>query len=201
MKFIKKLYRTLYKLLHYKKGVKIVFIDELNKFVSNEKEPTVNYFPSKNSVLPEKHTEFDNFFPIAIIDYKSEELEIKIPIVYVFFDASIIDPQLIDNYSFTLENNILLPNFKKHNLEISSDYIKHLNESLQTYKTAKSSDIFINFCNKPEWWQWDETPQSKNGKMKFICQIDVYDIVNDDARLYIFFNSITSELRIITQRT
>ena len=101
MKFIKKLYRTLYKLLHYKKGVKIVFIDELNKFVSNEKEPTVNYLPSKKSVLFSEFSQFKNFFPIAIIDYEFKDLIIQIPIVYVFFDASIIDPQLIDNYSFT----------------------------------------------------------------------------------------------------
>lgn len=201
MKIIKKLYKSLYKLFHYKKGVKIVFLDELNELVSNEKVPYIKYVPLKEAVLFSEFTQFKNFFPIAIIDYELNDSIIQIPIVYVFFDASIIDTQLIDNYSFKLENNILHPDFNEHNLEITSDYIQHLNESINTYKSVKDSDIFIDFCDTPEWWQWDETPINKNGKMNFICQIDIYDIVNDDARLYVFFDFISSELRIITQRT
>ena len=60
---------------------------------------------------------------------------------------------------------------------------------------------YIEFINEPEWWQNDQTPIDKAGKpLKFICQIELIDIFDDDCKLYVFFDSKRRIVRQIYQR-
>lgn len=72
---------------------------------------------------------------------------------------------------------------------------KSYGEFLERLKTEKINPIeFIFGLNeKPEWLQSDETPlNSKGKKMKFICQMDSGDIVDDycGEMIYLFYDPV-----------
>jgi hypothetical protein len=72
---------------------------------------------------------------------------------------------------------------------------KSYDEFLQRLKTEEldPTDFIIGLNKKPDWIQSDETPlNSKGKKMKFICQMDSGDIVNDfcEETIYLFYDPV-----------
>ena len=72
---------------------------------------------------------------------------------------------------------------------------KSYNEFLegQKIKAFNPKGLIQNLNKKPKWLQSDETPlNSKGQKMKFICQMDSGDIINDfcEEVIFLFYDSI-----------
>lgn len=173
------------------------------------KKTEIKYFPKKASILVNRFNEFDNFFPIAIVNLKKFGLDRNVPLVYIFFDHSkdgFSNGDDIDHFAFNLnKDNKLQPQFEESSLKISNGYEKYLKKSITKYNSYKDKghkSWLIDFSDSPEWWQWDETPKNKKGvKMTFICQIDTCDFSEDDCRMYIFLDSENLEIRTVYQRT
>ncbi|MNL05658.1 hypothetical protein D3C87_1262690 [compost metagenome] len=171
-----------------------------------------NFFPDKKTVLITDYSNFDNFFPIATLDLSSKGVKDKIHVMYVSFDPDIDHNKAfpykdcIDEFTFTItENGLYKPTFDKSALTIGKDFEKYFQEGQEKYLNSKAKNktsTVIEIIDKPDWWQNDQTPlNSKGQKMKFICQVDIYEIFNDDCRLYVFYDQSDRQVKYIYQRT
>lgn len=166
--------------------------------------------PEKKSILVNEIVNSDNFFPLATLDLANKGLKDKIHVMYVYFDPnteSKLFPkdEYVDNFSFTInEDGLYKPNFDTTALRISDDDMRYFIEGKDKYDTGKPKiDIssLIQFPKDPEWWQNDDTPKNSQGKnMKFICQVDIYEVFNDDCRLFVFYDKMDKTVRYIYQR-
>lgn len=170
-------------------------------------------FPDKMQVLEASFAKYDNFFPVATLDLSSKGIINPIHIIYVSFDPATDDstlftkPDYIDEFTFDIMNDgKLKPTFNEKALTITNNFNKYFKEGQSKYREArkkiKSVDAFIEFPNEPQWWQNDQTPRnSKGNNYKFICQLDMGDIVDDDCRMFIFYDSQDKKIKCIYQRT
>jgi hypothetical protein len=166
-----------------------------------------NEFPNKEQVLTEDFKNFENFFPIATVEIEEDGETIPIHVVYTFFEATNADEQFFSdgeyggNFSFQIVGNRCRPTFKKNALQIEEDYQQFLDEAIEKYNECDKSFSPIEFLSEPEWWQFDDTPNSETGEpMKFICQLDLADIVDDDCRMFVFFDQASKKIRTVYQR-
>jgi len=72
---------------------------------------------------------------------------------------------------------------------------KSYSEFLEGQKTSPTNpkDLIQKLNKKPKWLQSDETPlNSKGQKMKFICQMNSGDIVNDycEEEIFLFYDPV-----------
>lgn len=182
----------------------------LVSFSSNRRSDVM--FPDKETILVEDYANYDNFFPIATLDLSNKGIKDKIHIVYVSFDPSIdhykpFSPNdNIDEFTFSItDNGLYKPTFEKSALVIGKDFEEHLKIAQETYTEAKSKDSTSPKVRKMKylsWWQGDQTPVNSLGnKMKFICQIDILSIANDDCRLFVFYDEHDQVVKHIYQRT
>ena len=171
-----------------------------------------NFFPDKKTVLTRDYSNFENFFPIATLDLSNKGVKDKIHVMYVSFDPDIDhnkafpDKDYIDDFTFIItENGLYKPTFDKSALTIGKDFEKYFEEGKEKYLKVKSKNktpTVIEIRDEPEWWQDDQTPlNSKGQKMKFICQVDMYETFNDDCRLYVFYDQDDRKVKYIYQRT
>lgn len=167
----------------------------------------INEFPQKEQVLTDDFKNFDNFFPIATVEIEEDGESILIHVIYTFFEATNADEEFFSedeyggNFSFQIVGDRCRPTFKEDALKIEEDYKQFLDEAIQKYKECEKWFSPIDFLPEPEWWQHDDTPTSAFGKpMKFICQLDLADIVDDDCRMFVFFDQATKKIRTVYQR-
>lgn len=168
-------------------------------------------FPDRKSVLTPEFSDCDNFFPIATFDLTKKGIKDKIHIIYVYFDpannTSFPDNDNIDTYTFSIDQNGLYkPSFSKDALVIGKDYEKFFIEGKEKYSKAKFNSVdlslTIDYHPEPEWWQYDETPKNSKGESyKYICQVDIIDITNDDCRMYVFYDELDRKVKCVYQRT
>ena len=166
-----------------------------------------NLFPKKEQVLIDEFSKFDNFFPIATVELENKGIRVPIHVVHTFFQASNANDEYFStgeyggNFSFEIIENRSRPTFNKEALKISDDYKEFLHEAMEKYRSTDRWHAPINFLSEPEWWQGDDTPLTGSGdQMKFICQLDLVDIVDDDCRLFIFFDVTNNKVRHVYQR-
>lgn len=171
---------------------------------SNQKK-----FPKKEQILTKEFSDFENFFPIATIEFNELTVKHKIHIMYVAFDPDIDhkkpfpENDNIDEFTFNiLDNGLYQPTFDKSALIIGERFKKYFDLGKTKYETEKENKSYIiETPNEPEWWQNDRTPlNSKGQKMKFICQVDMYKLSEDDCRLYVFYDSYDKKVKYIYQR-
>jgi hypothetical protein len=170
-------------------------------------------FPDTQDVLAPGYSSFENFFPIKTLDLSTKGISDKIHIMYVCFDPDIDsretfpDQDYIDEFTFKImDDGIYQPTFDKKALTIGENYKKYFVEGKRKYESLKmtNKDVtkFIDLAEKPEWWQDDQTPTNSKGEnMTFICQIDIYEVFNDDCRLYVFYDKTDRIVKYIYQRT
>jgi hypothetical protein len=181
-------------------------------FFSLNCEHKETFFPDKRNVLSTEFSSFDNFFPIATLDLTSEGIKDKIHIMYVSFDPDIDHYKPfhnngnIDEFSFNIvDNGLYQSTFDKSALVIGKEFEKYFKEGQKKYlkaKNAKEGSILIDVLGEPEWWQQDKTPLNSRGeRMKFICQVDINEVFNDDCRLYVFYDKEDKKVTYIYQRT
>lgn len=161
--------------------------------------------------LTAEFTESENFFVLETLDLSSKGIKDRIHVIYVPFDPDTEEEAFpgndnIDNFSFKIESDgKYRPLFNKSALTVGNDFNEYFLEDLSAYRKALSNDNigqWINLTDKPEWWQYDETPLNSRGKpMKFICQVDMGRIiVNDDCRLFVFYDETDRIVKCIYQR-
>lgn len=170
-------------------------------------------FPDKTKVLDASLVKYDNFFPVASLDLSAKGISIPIHVVYVSFDPAIDDstlfikPDYIDEFTFDImDDGKLKPTFNKKALTITNGFIKYFKEGQAKYRKAKKEmkSIYelVDFPDEPEWWQYDQTPKnSKGDNYKFICQLDMYEVVDDDCRMFIFYDENEKKIKCVYQRT
>ena len=170
-------------------------------------------FPDKAKVLDPSMVAYDNFFPVASLDMTAKDISVPINIIYVSFDPAIDDstlfskPDYIDEFTFDIiSDGRLKPTFDTKALIITDSFKKYFKEGQEKYRKAKkdTKSIYeiIDFAEQPEWWQYDQTPKnSKVDNYKFICQLDMYDIVDDDCRMFIFYDKVDNRIKYVYQRT
>jgi hypothetical protein len=168
-------------------------------------------FPERSNVLTSEFASYENFFPITTVDLNNKGIKDKINIIYVYFDpanrASFPDNDNIDNFTFGIEQSGLYrPVFNKEALVIGHDYEKYFVEGKAKYNKAKSNNIdfkfIIEYPSEPKWWQDDETPKNSKGEnYKFICQVEIIEITNDDCRMYVFYDEQDRKVKCVYQRT
>lgn len=188
----------------------IVFISAILLFSCKQNEKLVD---ERQVILTSEFSGYDNFFPIASLDLTSKGVKDKIHVMYVSFDpgpnyeSAFSKGENIDRFSFKIsENGKYRPMFNKTALGIGGDFKDFFKEDLESYRSAKKNDDLselIDFAEEPGWWQYDETPLNSKGKpMRFICQVDMGRIlVNDDCRLYVFYDEIDRVVKYVYQRT
>ena len=169
-------------------------------------------FPDRSEILIESFSKNENFFPIATIDLTKKGIKDKIHILYVSFDPEVNDSICFpkgdnkDNFSFDIEKNgKLKPTFNDKALKIGESFEKYFLKAKDKYEKAKTNPsilkYLIDFSKKPEWWQSDETPiNSKGVKYKFICQVEIDDLCDDDCKMFVFYDNSDNKLRVIYQR-
>ena len=111
----------------------------------------------------------------------------------------------IRNFSLQItKDGKYLPLFKEQALEVQKDQLEYLEDTRQAYEKAKTAgDVMklIEYPKEPEWHDEDQTPIASNGKkMKFICQLELYDLVHDEGRLYVFYDPDKKIVKHIYQR-
>ncbi|MEA3427157.1 MAG: hypothetical protein U9R46_13015 [Bacteroidota bacterium] len=157
-----------------------------------------------------EYVTFPNLIPIATLNLKSSGIPDPIQIMYVWFDpdnkfSNYSPPEYCSNFSFNIQASGLV----KPNFPISALSISHKNQVffIEDYAkfTAQKNKInlatLIEFPQKPGWWQDDDTPlNSKKEPMRFICQIDIGKIFNDDCRMFVFYDKQDKLVRYIYQR-
>lgn len=159
--------------------------------------------------MAEDFVNSDNFFPIATIEYIDNGQTVPIHIIYTFFQGSnadggyFIEEEYGGSFSMDLVDGYCRPTFRAEALKINEDYQKFLDEAKGKYKSATNQYKFapVEFAKEPEWWQGDDTPVDEQGRsLKFICQADLVDIVDDDCRLYVFYDSGNKRIKYVYQR-
>jgi hypothetical protein len=170
-------------------------------------------FPDRKQVLETSFTRFDNFFPVATLDLSSRGITAPIHIIYVSFDPAIEDPTLftksdnIDEFTFEIMNDgKLKPTFNEKALIITDNFEKYFKKGQKKYSEAKKQiknvGSFIDFPDEPQWWQYDQTPKNSKGEnYLFICELDMDDIVDDDCRMFVFFDKVDKKIKCVYQRT
>lgn len=178
-----------------------------------KKTNNASLFPDKSRVLEATFINYDNFFPVATLDLSLNGISIPIHIVYVSFDPAIDDstlfvkPDYIDEFTYDIMNDgKLRPTFDPKALAITDGFKKYFKQGQTKYRKAKketkSAFEFINFPDQPEWWQYDQTPKNLKGdNYKFICELDMYDIVDDDCRMFVFYDKDDQRIKCVYQRT
>lgn len=164
-------------------------------------------FPAKEEVLTADFAPYDNFFPIATVALEENGRTITIPVIYTFFDASHADKRYFlkgeygGSFSMELVENRCRPTFKKEALRIDKDYQEFLEECRDRYNKYYKKYAPVDFPPVPDWWQADDTPLDRNGtKLKFICQAYLDEVVDDDCRLYLFYDPLDHRIRNVYQR-
>lgn len=166
-------------------------------------------FPQKEQVLTEDYRHFDNFFPIATVELNENGQVVLIPIIYTFLQGSSADERYFlegefgGSFSLYITGNYTKPAFETEALEISADYQEFLDEAKEKYKSAikRYKSVPLQFVNKPDWWQGDDTPVDDAGNnLKFICQIELVDIVDDDCRMFVFYDAMGKRIKNVYQR-
>lgn len=161
--------------------------------------------------LTEEFAESENFFFLETLDLSKKGIKDRIHVIYVPFDPDTDEEAFsgndnIDNFSFKIESNGKYhPLFNKSALIVGEDFREYFLEDLSVYRKALSENKisqWIDLTDKPEWWQYDETPLNSRGKpMQFICQVDMGRIiVNDDCRLFVFYDETDRIVKYIYQR-
>ena len=184
----------------------------LGLLILNSCGTKTEYFPKKSDILVSKLEHFDNFFPIATLDLTEQGITDPIHIIYLSLDPFMddhFDPfpndDHIDNFSFVITKNGKLDiNFGVSALNISQRFKEEFNEDLlkfSKYKKTVKRDWIIDFPIDPVWWQDDETPlSSKGNKMRFVCQVDIGEILSDDCRMFVFYDESDRVIKNIYQR-
>jgi len=164
-------------------------------------------FPKKEQVLTNGFFQYENFFPIATIELERSGNKFSVPIIYTFFESSNAYEEFFSegeyggSFSFQLVDDRCKPTINKHALKINDDYQEFLLQSIQKYNSYSKHFVPIEFPSEPTWWQSDETPLNENGEqLMFICQLDLYEIVDDDYRLFIFYDFESDKVKNIYQR-
>lgn len=178
-------------------------------FKKNTVEKT---FPNRKDILIDAFSNFENFFPIATIDFAKKGINEKLHIVYVSFDPEINDSICFpkgdnkDNFSFNIEKNGKLnPTFNIKAMAIGKDFEKYFLKAKNKFEKAKGNPsilkILIDYSKNPDWWQSDETPiNSKGQNYKFICQVEIDDLCDDDCKMFVFYDLVDKKVRLIYQR-
>ena len=169
-----------------------------------------NLLVEKEKMLEIEYSKYDNFFPVTTLDLKEKGIKDNIHIMYVSFDPSIDEKPFpknddIDEFSFRiLANGLYRPTFDESALKIGNDFRSSFKEGQEKYlRSIKTQKIvlLVKQTKKPRWWQYDQTPlNSKGQKMKFICQMHVDTIFNDDCELYVFYDESDRLVKYIYQR-
>ena len=69
-------------------------------------------------------------------------------------------------------------------------------------KEVKTIDEIFEFPTEPLWIQYDQTPLNSKGEpYKFICELDVQYIVDDDCKMFVFYDELDKKIKCIYQRT
>ncbi|AEA45225.1 hypothetical protein [Fluviicola taffensis] len=164
-------------------------------------------------ILSADFSHYDNFFPIQTLNLIKKGIKDKIHIMYVCFDPGIDGEKefpgedYMDDFSFKImKDGKYQPTFDKSALVIGNDFKEYFKEDFDSYKKLKAEgniSRFIEMPEKPEWWQYDQTPKNSKGKpMTFICQIDMGRIIiNDDCRLFVFYDQDDRMVKYVYQRT
>lgn len=173
----------------------------------------VSRFPNKNKVLTANFSQFGNFFPIATIDLAPFGISEKITIIFTFLDPEneelkfFMKDDNVDVFGFKiLPDGLYLPTFEPSSLRITPIFDSTFKGFLEKCEFSRASNIdlakSINYTEEPEWWQWDQTPlNSKGRKMKYICHIELDNILKRWERLYVFFDEDDKIVKTIYQRT
>lgn len=174
---------------------------------------TESKFPDRKTVLVGEFSSYENFFPIISLDLNNKGIKDKIHVIYVSFDPSIDDEKYfpenenIDVFTYNIEkNNLYRPLFNKDALIIGYDFEKYFIEGKTKFQKAKLENIdfqfIVEYPENPEWWQDDETPKNSKGEnFKFICQVEIIELHNDDCRMYVFYDQTDRQVKCIYQRT
>jgi len=168
-------------------------------------------FPALKDFVPVEYAKTNNLIPIAILDLSKEGIYDKIPISYSMLNSSVdssnflVKGDFIDKYSFKIQSDgKFLPLFTLNALKLPNNLTQYLNPTLSKVDSAKKNiDLaaYIKFYPEPQWWQNDASPLTDEGKpMKFICQIELVQITEDDCCLYIFYDSQNKIVKQIYQR-
>ena len=175
-------------------------------FLQNSSE----LFPDLKKLISPEYTQYQNIIPIAKIDARSKGISDPIPVMYIWFDPSnkfstYTPPEYCSNFSFHIQpSGLVTPNFKQSALSISKDELQYFLEGYKKYLAEKKNltlSSLIDFSEKPDWWQDDDTPLNSKGKpMKFICQLDIRKLFNDDCRMFVFYDKADKIIRYIYQR-
>ena len=203
-------------LKEFKRQLKVLEEQELQKPLIQSIIP----FPNKSDVLTTDWIDFENIVPLMIIPVEVNGEEIPIPIVFVEFDPGFptkdeLQPYYfnendtgLDGYSAILtEENKLDFQFRKEALVITDDHRKYFEKGQETLKQFRANEernikLSIGLFGEPAWWQYDETPMTTDGiPYQFIGEIDMYHIINDDCRFFIFYEPISRTVKNIYQRT
>ena len=188
----------------------IFLISMLFNFGCKKIEPK---FPDRKAVLVSEFSSYENFFPIITLDLTGKGIKDKIHVIYVSFDPStdskknFPENENVDAFTYSIEKDGLYrPLFDKGALIIGHDFEKYFVEGKAKYQRAKSDNIdfqfIVEYPENPEWWQDDETPKDSKGEnCKFICQVEVIELNNDDCRMYIFYDQTARQVKCIYQRT
>ena len=170
----------------------------------------VKAFPGLPELIHPNYLGSKNIIPIAVLDFSSKGISEKIPIFYSMFvlpvDSSLFfeNKDFIDRYSYRIINDqIYIPLFAKEALKIPDEYSKYFEKEkakVDSFKQHGSINSYLKFYDVPEWWQNDRTPIDPDGKpMKFLCQIELYDITGNDCMLYVFYERKRKIIKYVYQ--
>lgn len=171
---------------------------------------SIKPYPDIKNMIVAEYTKFPNIIPIATLDLKSSGIADPIHIMYIWFDpdnqfSKYAPPEYCDNFSFTIQpSGLLKPKFPPSTLSITPKNRVYFEEGHTKFLNQKNSIdpvTLIEFPKEPDWWQDDDTPlNSKKQPMRFICQLDIGKIFNDDCRMFVFYDQHDKTVRYIYQR-
>ena len=169
-------------------------------------------YPEKSKVLSPDFAKYDNFFPLAIMDFSNKGVEEKINIIFVSFnyngkefDENFPKNQSMGNFTFKIQDDgKYKPTFKKNAMKVEEMHKPYFLITKQKYLKAKAENKDIMYLIKkydePDWWQADETPvNSKGEKFKFLCQFEIEEFLGDSCCVYVFYDKKDREVKYIAQ--
>ena len=177
-----------------------------------KEEPVIREsFPSRTEIISPEFSSSPNIFPIAFLNFSKKGITEKLPVVYVYFnDHAGTNSFLIfkdDINHFTLQpdgHGKYRPMFTPEALLVydkARPYFVASQEQFELVKSRATADSFIEFPAVPEWLGEDETPLNEAGeKMQFICEVDLYDLVKDACRMFVFYDPHKKMVKNVYQR-
>lgn len=168
-------------------------------------------FPAPVEVITPDFASAPNMFPVAWLDCRNKGIQEPIPVIYVYFNdhagtnSFLIFKDDINHFSFLPDGHgKYRPLFTADALLIydkTRPYFVAAQKEFELVRSRATAHAYLSFPETPEWLTEEETPLNESGeKMQFICQVDLYDLVKDACRMFVFYDPRKKMIKNVYQR-